>query len=139
MQNIFSSQGGSLVYLLKQYLSPPFTHPPRGKPLFWLSALYLNLACFWHCISGIMYVLFYVLLLSLSIMLWGFLHVVACSRSSLLFSVQFLCGIPLYEYNTIYPFCWQYLAVIYKAILNILIHVFWWICALTHLMCIAKK
>ena len=50
--------------------------------------------------------------------------------AEVLYFFQFLCDIPLYEDNTIYPFYWQYLAIICKTVLNILIHV--WMCVLTH-------
>ena len=107
----------------------PFADLPGSKPLFWLSALYPNLPSFWHFISRIIkYVFFCVQLLSPSIMLWDSFMLLPVAEVLCFF--QFLCDTPLYEYNTIYPFCWQYLAIICITILNILIHV--WMCVLTH-------
>lgn len=67
--------------------------------------------------------------LSLNIMSVGFIHVVACNSDSL-FSISLIYPI----YTTIYlPFllligilviCFG--AIMYKAIMNIFLHIFWW-------------
>ena len=99
-----SSQPGSPALEADTLMSEP-PGKPRSKPLFWLSALYLNLSSFLHFISRIIkYVFFCVQLLSPSIMPWDSFMLLPVAEVLCFF--QFLCDIPLHEYNTIYPFYW---------------------------------
>ena len=83
------------------HISLPFPSP--WKPLIWFLSLWIYLFWIFHLNGIIQYVTFCVWLLSLSIVLLRFIHILTCISTSFLFSGWIIFHCVNNHYLSIYP------------------------------------
>ena len=106
----------------------PFTFPiAPGKPLIWVLSLWIYLFWIFYIKMIVQYVTFCVWLLSLSIIFWMFIHIVACASTLYLF----MSNILLYRYVSLFMHsfvnehlsCFNLLAILNSTSVNIYVYV----------------